>query len=619
MSNKPRGPRAALHAALHSFWGAVAFGVVVAGVVGSSAVSGCTGRIEPIGGGGPDTTGQSVAFSCDPSTAPASTALPRLSQAQYNNTLHDLIKFALKGDEGATTTVLSSAAVTAALADYPPEQNATIPGDRFGTFRRMSQDVQDSHISASYEVALAVGAQLTTAQRLGTVVGSCATDSDTSNDGACIDSFITTFGRRALRRPLDPDEATFYRGFYGTANTIDPAAFADLIAGFLTAPQFLYIVEHGDQAVANKPNVYTMSAYEIASRLSYQFIQSMPDEALLAAADDGSLLNDPDVYAAQINRLLADPRAQATFDEFFFDYFKLFPSDIHNLSTLGARNGDPTFKTFAMDDLPSSTLGTSMQNDVLAMARYFTFTNPGSYSDLLTNNYSFATTPDLAKIYGVTPWSGSGEPPTFPNGDRPGFLTRAAFLATGNVTTRPIMKGVFIRKFLLCDTIPDPPMNASNTPIDTSTKSTRQAVEGITEQAGTSCASCHKPIINPLGFATENFDALGRSRTDQPLFDAQGHVTTRIPIDTHSIPQVVFGDTTPSAGAVDMVAMINASGKAQACFARNYFRFTFRRLDDTTADGCALERIRQQLMSGSLEDAFRDLALADEFKTRNFQ
>ena len=126
-------------------------------------------------------------------------------------------------------------------------------------------------------------------------------------------------------------------------------------------------------------------------------------------------------------------------------------------------------------------------------------------------------------------------------------LTRAAFLSSGMVTTRPIMKGVYIRKYVLCDEIPDPPANASNTPIDTSTKSSRQAVEGITEQAGTSCSVCHKVMINPLGFSTENFDALGRVRKDQPLFDATGKITVQTgPAVAISRPVASASDAVPA-------------------------------------------------------------------------
>jgi hypothetical protein len=590
-------------------------GTAGAGVAGVGGVAGATGGT----GGTPTSDKPAVAFSCDVTATPASTPLVRLSQAQYTNTIHDIVKLALKGTDQDAMNLLKSSSVSAALADYPPETRATTPTDRFGTYLRLNQDVQDAHIKATYEVAVAVGAMLTAPYNMNRVFGSCATDMIASNDADCITSFLTTFGARALRRPLTPDEVTFYRGFYGSSDVVDPAAFADLIAGFLTAPQFLYLVEHGDQPVAGKANVYTLSAYELASRLSYQFTQSMPDDALTAAAADGSLLTDPTVYAAQLDRLLADPRAQAALDEFFFDYFKLFQNDIHNLVGLDARNGDARFKAFAGANLPSGTLGTDMQNDAIDMANYFTFTTPGSFSDLLTTNLSFAKTAELASIYQVARWDGTSLPPQFPDGLRPGFLTRAAFLTSGMVTTRPIMKGVFIRKYVLCDQIPDPPMNASNTPIDTTTKDTRQAVEAITEQAGTSCIACHKPLINPLGFATENFDALGRVRTVEPLFDAMGNVTASIPVDTSTVPAVSGGDATPARNAADLVHLVDASAKAHACFARNYFRFTFRRLEDVAQDGCSLERIRLNLMSGNLKDAFRDVALTDEFKSRNFQ
>jgi hypothetical protein len=594
-----------------------------AGAGGSTGEGGAGGAAGGTGGvastGGKPGANADVAFSCDVTVSPASIPLVRLSQTQYTNTIHDIVKFALKGSEPDTMSLLTSAAVSAAMADYPPETRATTPSDRFGTYLRMNQDVQDAHIKATYEVAVAVGAVLTAPYNMNKVFGSCATDMIASNDADCIASFLTTFGARALRRPLTPDEVTFYRGFYGSSDVVDPAAFADLVAGFLTAPQFLYLVEHGDQPVTGKTNVYTLSAYELASRLSYQFTQSMPDDALTAAAADGSLLTSPTVYAAQLDRLLADPRAETTLDEFFFDYFKLFQNDIHNLVGLDARNGDAKFKAFAGANLPSKTLGTAMQNDAIDMANYFTFTTPGSFSDLLTTNLSFAKTAELASIYDVPVWDGASTPPQFPAGLRPGFVTRAAFLTSGMVTTRPIMKGVFIRKYVLCDQLPDPPMNASNTPIDTTTKNTRQAVEAITEQDGTSCVACHKSFINPLGFATENFDALGRVRTGERLFDAMGNVTATIPVDTSTTPQVSAGDMSTTSNAADLVRLINSSAKAHACFARNYFRFTFRRLEDVAQDGCALERIRQNMTSGNLRDAFRDVALTDEFKSRNFQ
>ena len=128
-------------------------------------------------------------------------------------------------------------------------------------------------------MAVGLGAALTTTARLGTVVGACATDTSTSNDATCLDTFIKKFGARALRRPLTTDEVTFYTTAYGSSATASAAAYADLIGLFVTAPELMYFVEHGDTAVAGQAGVYDVSPYELASRLSYQLWQTAPDDA----------------------------------------------------------------------------------------------------------------------------------------------------------------------------------------------------------------------------------------------------------------------------------------------------------------------------------------------------
>jgi hypothetical protein len=200
------------------------------------------------------------------------------------------------------------------------------------------------------------------------------------------------------------------------------------------------------------------------------------------------------------------------------------------------------------------------------------------------------------------------------------MLTRAAFLATGSPTTRPVMKGVFVRETILCDVIPPPPNNANANPPELSpTLSTRQVVEALTEAKGTACAACHVNFINPIGFATENFDALGRLRAEQRLFTDQGVEAGKATIDTRSVPQIVPGDPAESKGAADLMRLITASGKAHACFAQQYFRFTFGRWEQTAADGCTLERLRQQAgRGGSLQAVFKEAALTPAFQQRRF-
>jgi hypothetical protein len=182
------------------------------------------------------------------------------------------------------------------------------------------------------------------------------------------------------------------------------------------------------------------------------------------------------------------------------------------------------------------------------------------------------------------------------------------------------MKGLFLRRNVLCDSIPPPPNNAANVPPELSDMvSTREVVEGLTEQPGTACAGCHATLINPLGFATEGFDALGRVRSEQRLYSDEGDEVGSAAIDTRSVPQVVAGDGSGSSGPADLMRLIGDSGKAHACFARHYFRFSFGRFEDVQQDGCVLERLRAALVqSGTLSGMLREVALDPAFQQRNF-
>jgi hypothetical protein len=137
---------------------------------------------------------------------------------------------------------------------------------------------------------------------------------------------------------------------------------------------------------------------------------------------------------------------------------------------------------------------------------------------------------------------------------------------------------------------------------------------------GTVCAGCHRSLINPLGFATESFDALGRYRTEQQFFDAQGNAAGSKPIDTSGVPYVTSGSEAPAAGAAELMEQIVSSGKVEACLSRNFFRYTFARWEDLTSDGCALESMRQVLASGgSVVDLVMAATLDGSFRERVFE
>jgi hypothetical protein len=183
------------------------------------------------------------------------------------------------------------------------------------------------------------------------------------------------------------------------------------------------------------------------------------------------------------------------------------------------------------------------------------------------------------------------------------------------------MRGVFIRRYILCDVIPPPPDDAAGSPPEVSLEqSTRQVVEQLTETQG-SCPNCHKNFINGLGYVLEGYDALGRIRQEQVLLDDEGKEVKRVPIDTEAEARVQEDDERKAAGPAELMEQILESGKGEACLARSYFRFSYARWDDPDAskDGCSLERLRSRLTNGgTLSDMFYELALTPQFRQRTF-
>lgn len=577
---------------------------------GSGGSSNVGGSSAQSGSGGANPTA-APSFTCDPNAKPAAATLRRLTMSQYKNTLADFVSFAT-GSASESAAVLSE--LQTALDRLPTDRREPTSEDLHGSYRRLDQSLQQLHVDSFYDLGVAAGAALTQAARLAAVVGSCATDADASNDAACVTEFIQRLGARALRRPLETEELSFYESVYGADKAPNPAAFADVIGVLLNAPQMLYFVEHGAAEVAGKAGVYELSPYELASRLSYQLWQTAPDAELLSHAADGSLL-EAQTYRAQVERLLGDSKARLALDEFFADLAK-----VEELPQLDAKNSDPVFKAFAGMDLPGSGLRQEMIDDVLGLFDYYTWTKRSPIATLFQSDASFARSPALAAIYGLPPWNGTSDPPTFPAGQRPGLLTRALFLSTGTPNTRPIMKGLFIRKYVLCDTIPPPPPGANAKPPELQPgMTTRETVEELTQMAGTVCAGCHAPLINPLGFATESFDSLGRYRTEQRFFDAAGNPAGSKPVSTSGVPHVT-NDETPITGAADLMQQIVASGKVESCLSRNFFRYTFARWEDLQTDGCALEGLRKSLENGgSLVDLVEAATLDGSFRQRAFE
>jgi hypothetical protein len=559
-------------------------------------------------GGGPATKSPDAPaaplFACDASAQPAELPLPRLSRVELGNTLQFAIRLALPAEADAVW-----AQVSAQFDRYPVDQRTPAPGDLRGGYSRFDQSIQQSQIEAMYRTGIAISQQLTaTPARLAALLGSCATDASTANDRACLEAFVAKWAARVMREKLSADDVTYYADIAGTT-PVAAAAVADVIATVLNAPETLYRIEHGTD---DAQPVSALSAFEVAARLSYNFWQEPPDDVLWAAADDGSLLTAAG-YDAQLTRILQSPRLRQSIDEWVTQWLRL--DELPPLDTLDA---DPAFRAFAGAQLPTATARDAMIADVLDSA-WTAVATGGSPSAFLSDRRSYARDAYLAGVYQVAPWDGAAAAPTLPSPLRSGLLTRAAFLATGTAGTRPIHKGYLVRNALLCQQVGAPPPNAdTKTPVASGQQTTRQAATAKT--SGGVCGACHTTIINPPGFITESFDALGRERTEEKLFDAQGNVLASLPVDTSAVPAVQPGDGRAMSTAAELTRAIDGSGLYHSCLGRHYFRFAQGRVEDPARDGCLLSKLESAARSNApLTDVLKTVARDATFTAKRFE
>ena len=568
--------------------------------IGCFALAACAEELDPGQRRGRGADDPSTATDAPPLGEESNLPLPRLTRDEYIATLGDLLHEAMPATANEVLqTVLPLA------ESLPADQLVSPPAEKHGGFARLDQSQQQMYADVPFQVAAQLGKEVTkTPERIASLLGDCA---KASVDRACFEGFVRRFGELAARRPLDDEDLTFYVGD-APATNIPAETIANVVTRLLSSPRFLYHVESGTTA-AGADDIFALDAWELASRLSYHFWGTMPDATLREAARSGALL-EPDRYEAEVARLFGDARSTSTLTSFFTQWF--WP--LLELPPLDSRLQDPIFKAFAGTNTPSPELRMRMVQEVIDAATFIA-KGGGTVRDLLTNRQSFARDAELATIYGVAPWNGTGNPPELPP-ERAGLLTRAAFLTTGTANTRPIMKGVFIRTTLLCDEIPPPPPEGMAVAINLSpTLSTRQVVEELTEK-DTRCAGCHRTLINPLGFVSENFDALGRTRTTQTLFDMTGKVVGQAPIDTKTVPWIADDDR-PANNAADLTDQLAESGRIEACFAERYFRFSFRRIESTTGDRALIKVLAESAQKGGpLGDVLKATALRPEFKRR---
>jgi hypothetical protein len=548
---------------------------------GSAAGSGQGGK----GGvsGTSNVGGSSAATGC--SDAPAETPLRRLSRLSYVNTLE-----ALFGEAAVS-------GISAELGQLFPD------GENSSVFTANDLRVTQRHVDAWYGVANALSRAVSSdSARLEALAGACAVESPL--ESACVRSFIESFGERAFRRPLTTAETDRYLELFDAAQ---PGAevFRGILFTFLMSPQLLYQFETEGTPAATGGRL-RLSAHELAARLSYHFWQAPPDDALTRAAADGSLLTDSG-YQAEVERVFSDPRTEISVSRFFREWL--------GLEGFSGFVNTPAFTAFAQGTDADIALYDDMVEEIEDMVGHYVWDSDGSYADLLTSNLVFTRSSRVAALYGVSPWSGSGTPPSFPAGQRAGLLTRAALLVEGNDVTNPIKRGSFVLHAILCEDLAPPtnlPPDALTLPPFDPDQSTRQRFEAKTSPD--ECVGCHS-VLNPLGFALESFDALGRYRTEERVFADDGSLANTVPVNP-VVDLTLGAETVTVNDAVEYATALAARPETAECVARQYFRFTYRR-HETDGDSCTVAAIRTRVEgAGSLREALKSVALEPWFREK---
>lgn len=550
--------------------------------------------------GGAIPLSEKVEFSCNENADPSPTPLRRIARVEYVNSLGQL----LSGySAGTQTTILNELSTSLSL----------LPSDGNPHFTLMDTQVGQSHVDAYYETAKSFAESVTSSPtRTSTIAGSCATAVNPPTN-TCIRTFITTFGRRVYRRPITLTQENALKAFYDARpNT----KLRDLIIRMLMSPQFLYRVEVNGSAIPGKTNLYELDNYEIASRLSFTFWHSMPDDTLLNMAGSSDLTDDQS-YALAVAYVLEtrESAARTAAKKFFREWLELDKSPVINPANSAA------FATFAPEVLGQETaLRLSMINEIETLTDVLTWDENATTSDLLLTRESFATSSLLAQLYNIQVWNGTGSRPQFSQGERSGILTRAGFLNTGTEGTSPIHRGAHLRKRLLCEdlNLPNdlPPGSTLPPPFDPNI-STRQRWEAKT--SGVMCQACHS-MINPVGFALEEFDSIGRKRTHELLIDpVSGAVLNQHFINTLVTPKVFYSDSSSVSDSSGLMEKIAESRKFHGCMVRSYFEFTFRRIaNESTQDGCAMKEWLDTIAGseeGSVREMIEKTAYLPEFRT----
>ena len=486
----------------------------------------------------------------------------RLTNVEYDNTAKDLL--------GVATT-------PAPFFEEDESDEATGGFDNLAENLHMSPARFQQDFAAAKALADAVWADATLRGRIVT----CAADAN----GQCARTIIAAFGLRAWRRPLTDAEVASL-GKVADAAVVATGDFQagmkQVVTVMLSSLPFLYKIEADPDPNAATP--HPLTGYELASRLSYLLWSTMPDDALFKLGDG---LRRDDVLAAQLDRMLADPRSDAFIQSFAGQWLGLRALAEHFVETNRYPEWDETLR----------------QSELTEMFLFF--------SELLGRRFDGFLTVDLHYVderLGLH-YQLANPPmgPDFARAELPdghiGFLGLAGFLSLSSLPDRssPSRRGSWILGHLLCDAPPPHPGLLPSLDVDGGAPVDPRAALAQSLGAATACADCHK-TFDGAGFALEHFDGIGQFRSDYAPTEA---------IDaTGTLPGGTSFD-----GASALAAALAKDPRLATCAVSKTLSYALGRVLDDGDQG----RVAQLVASwqqGTFHDLLRTVVLSDAFRFR---
>ncbi|HWB82414.1 MAG TPA: DUF1592 domain-containing protein [Nannocystaceae bacterium] len=378
------------------------------------------------------------------------------------------------------------------------------------------------------------------------------------DDAACYREFLTSFGRRALRRTLSDEELDRFAVLqsYGVDEGDFWAGIAAALRMFLQHPELVYRVELGTP-VPDAPDLFRLNGWEVGARLSYFLVGSTPPDWLLDAAEAGELDTSEGIASAAV-MLLDDPRARARVVRF------------HSL-------------WLAYANLSETGVYADMHTETAALVERIVFDDRRPWVDMLTSNETWLT-PELAEHYGL-PVPAEPSWVAYPDDGRAGLLSHGTFLSVGAKfgDTSPTQRGKLVRTKLFCQEIPKPPPDlmvdvCAPPPADPDACK----IDRYFMSHEDACKGCHEQM-DPIGFGLENYDASGVFRTtdlDRPECVIAG--------DGDFVGLGTFN------GPAQLAALAVESDGLEPCVAQQLYRFAVGRTELDVHDGTLVQRVADE-------------------------